>query len=126
MQLEPKTAYRRLSVDTPSWCGGSLTTPPTVDDVDDEVAAVVRCLSVGVETLTVDEVEVVSVDCCTDGVETFTPDDVADRRVELVVIPSDEVVVVDVVCVTDLVAGVAKVVVDLSCHSWCISADDQC
>ena len=34
--------------------------------------------------------------------------------------------VADVVCVTDLVAGVAEVVVDLSCHSYCVIADDQC
>ena len=46
--LEPQQ-FGRLFVDTPSWCDGSLIiTPPTVEEVVEEVAAVVRCLSVAV------------------------------------------------------------------------------
>ena len=82
---------------TPSWCDGSLTiTPPTVEEVVEEVAAVVRCLSVavvalflidtvvrclccltvGAEELHFDEVEVLDVACRTDGFEELTKDEV--------------------------------------------------
>ena len=88
---------RRLFVDTPSWRGDSLTTtPPTVEEVVEEVTAAVRCLFVavealsfddtvvrclccladGVEALIVDDVEVVSAVCCTDGHEGLNKDDV--------------------------------------------------
>ena len=40
--------------------------------------------------------------------------------------PSDEVVVADVACLTDVLADVAEVIVDLSSRSCCISVDDQC
>ena len=72
------------------------------------------------------DVEVVNVDCRNDGFVALTPDDVADRRVDLVVVPSDEVVVADVACLTDVLADVAEVIVDLSGRSCCISVDDQC
>ena len=83
--------------DTPSWCDDSLiATPPTVEEVVEEVAVlfgrlsvavalllsddtVVRCLTcrtVGVETLKDDEAEVADVVCCTDGREGLNKDDV--------------------------------------------------
>ena len=83
--------------DTPSWCDDSLiATPPTVEEVVEEVAVLVGrlsvavvalfsndadirclcCVSVGAEALTVDEAEVAVVDCCTDGVEALNQDDV--------------------------------------------------
>ena len=63
--------------DTPSWCDGSLTiTPPNVADVDDEVAAVVRCLSVGVEELLFDDIVVRCLCCLAVGAEALTVDEV--------------------------------------------------
>ena len=101
--LEPKQQSCAVLFDTPSWCGGSLTTtPPNVHDVDDEVVVLLGCLSVsvvalspddivvrchcclseGAEELHVDEAEVVSVDCCTDGHEELNQDDVEVVRVD--------------------------------------------
>ena len=97
LHLEPRQRTRRLFVDTPSWCDGSLTiTPPTVEEVvdipavllgclfvaavalffDDTVVRCLCCLAVSAEALTHDDAEVVSVDCCTDGVEALNQDDV--------------------------------------------------
>ena len=89
---------RRCAVvfDTPSWCDGFTTTPPTEDDVHDEAVVLVGCVSVavealffvdtvarclccaivGVELLEDDEVEVADVACRTDGAEALNKDDV--------------------------------------------------
>ena len=151
-ELEPKQQFDEVVFDTPSWCDDSLiATPPTVEEVVKEVAVLVGrlsvavvafflvdtvvrclcCLAVGAVTLKDDEVEVADVVCCTDGVEALTPDDVvvavvACRTDGIETLTPDDVVVAGVVCRTDLVADVAEVVVDLSCHSCCNSVDDQC
>ena len=85
-----------MFVDTPSWCDGFTTTPPTEDDVHDEavvlvgrlsvavvalflIDTVVRCLcclAVGAVALKDDEVEVADVVCCTDGRKGLNKDDV--------------------------------------------------
>ena len=93
--------------DTPSWCGGFTTTPPTEDDVHDEAVVLVGCVSVAVEALFLVDTVVRCLCCVTVGVEPLK---------------DDEVEVAD----TDLVADVAEVIVDLSCRSCCISVDDQC
>ena len=113
--------------DTPSWCGEPhhLSLPSTMSTMkllvlvgflsvavafllsDGTVVRCLRCLSDGIEELTVDDVqvlevgcltdgheaftddeaEVVIVDCRPDGVEAFALDDVADRWVDFVVVP---------------------------------------
>ena len=145
-------AASTLSVDTPSWCDDSLiATPPTVEEVVEEVAVLVGCVSgvvvallsadtvvrcpccaiVGFEGLNDDEVEVADVACRTDGVEALTPDDVvvavvACRTDGVEALTPDDVVVAVGGCLTDVLADVAEVIVDLSCRSCCISVDDQC
>ena len=60
---------RGCVVDTPSWCDGSLTaTPPTVDDVHDEVAVLLCCLFVGVVALFLVDTVVRCLRCLSDGV----------------------------------------------------------
>ena len=51
MHLEPRQQFDEVVFDTPSWCGGFTTTPPTEDDVHDEAVVLVGCVSVAVEAL---------------------------------------------------------------------------
>ena len=96
-KLEPRQRTRRLFVDTPSWCDGSLTiTPPTVEEVVDvpavllgclfvaavalffdyAVARCLCCLAVGAEELLHDDDVIVLVDCRTAGAEALNNEDV--------------------------------------------------